>query len=189
MTGWSGGYGPRNVRSLSELEKAQKQILPFWKPYNPWNSPGQNPGMGNLSLLRGDLPNPGIEPRSPVLQVDSLTAEPQGKHKNTGVSSLSLLQWIFLTQELNQGLLHCRWILYHLSYQGSKNMETCSSWNSPGQNTGVGILFLLQGIFPIWGLNPGLPHCRLILCQLSHKGSTSRNVALSEIILDSTTEI
>ena len=36
-----------------------------------------------------------------------------------GVGSLSLLQWIFLTQESNRGLLHCRWILYQLSYQGS----------------------------------------------------------------------
>ena len=67
----------------------------------------------------GDLPNPGVEPRSPSLQVDSLPAELQGKPKNTGVDSLSLLQWIFLTQESNQGLLHCRQILYQLSYQGS----------------------------------------------------------------------
>ena len=43
--------------------------------------------------------------------------------------------------------------------------------NSPDQNTGVGILFLLQGIFPIQGLNTGLLHCRQILYQLSHKGS------------------
>ena len=68
------------------------------------------------------LPNPGIEPRSPALQVDSLPAEPQGKPKYTGVGSLSLLQRIFLTQELNQGLLHCRWMLYQLSYQGSPHM-------------------------------------------------------------------
>ena len=67
----------------------------------------------------GDLPNPGIEPRSPTLQVDSLQAEPQGKPKNTGVGSLSLLQGIFPTQELDWGLLHCRWILYQLSYEGS----------------------------------------------------------------------
>ena len=46
-----------------------------------------------------------------------------------------------------------------------------SPWNSPGQNTGVGSLSLLQGIFPTQGLNPGLPHCRQILYQLSHKGS------------------
>ena len=46
-----------------------------------------------------------------------------------------------------------------------------SPWNSPGQNTGVGSLSLRQGIFPTQGLNPGLPHCRWILYQLSHKGS------------------
>ena len=46
-----------------------------------------------------------------------------------------------------------------------------SPWNSPGQNTGVGSLSLLQGIFPTQGLNPGLSYCRQILYQLSHKGS------------------
>ena len=49
----------------------------------------------------------------------SLLSEPEGKPKNTGVGSLSLLQWIFPTQELNRDLLHCRRILYQLSYQGS----------------------------------------------------------------------
>ena len=47
-----------------------------------------------------------------------------------------------------------------------------SPWNSPGQDTGVGCSSLLQGIFPTQGLNPGLPHCRQILYQLSHEGST-----------------
>ena len=46
-----------------------------------------------------------------------------------------------------------------------------SPWNSPGQNTGVGSLSLLQGIFPTQRLNSGLPHCRWILYQLNHKGS------------------
>ena len=59
--------------------------------------------------------HPRIEPRSPALQVVFSPAEPQGKLKNTGVGSLSLLQGIFLTQ----CLLHCKWILYQLSYQGS----------------------------------------------------------------------
>ena len=49
--------------------------------------------------------------------------------------------------------------------------ELHSPWNSPGQSTGVDSLFLLQGIFPTQGSNPGLPHCRLFLYQLSHKGS------------------
>ena len=73
-----------------------------------------------ISFSRG-FPNPGIEPRSPTLQTDSLPAESQGKPKNTGVGSLSLLQQIIPNQESNQGLLHCRWILYQLSYQGSPN--------------------------------------------------------------------
>ena len=47
--------------------------------------------------------------------------------KNTGVGSLSLLQQMFLIQELNWGLLHCRWILYQLSYQVSLLMYS----NSP----------------------------------------------------------
>ena len=46
-----------------------------------------------------------------------------------------------------------------------------SPWNSLGQNTGVGSLSLLQGIFPTQGSNPGLLHCRQIFYQLSHKGS------------------
>ena len=47
-----------------------------------------------------------------------------------------------------------------------------SPWNSPGQNTGVGRLSLLQGIFPTLGTsNPCLPHCRQILYQLSHTES------------------
>ena len=57
--------------------------------------------------------------QGPTLQVDSLPSEPPWKPMNTGVGSLSLLQGIFLTQELNRGLLPCRWILYQLSYQGS----------------------------------------------------------------------
>ena len=67
----------------------------------------------------GDLTNPEIKPMSPTLQADSLLFEPPGKPKNTGVGSLSLLQGIFQTQESNRGLLHCRGILYQLSYQGS----------------------------------------------------------------------
>ena len=82
-----------------------------------WNSPGQNTGAGSLSLLQGSS-HPGIKLRSPALQVILLPAEPPGKPRNTAVGSLSLLQRIFPTQELNHGLLHCRRILYQLSDQG-----------------------------------------------------------------------
>ena len=90
----------------------------------------------------------------------------------------SLLQRIIPIQELNPGLLHCRQILNLLSHQGGpfpgslsliwkvKVKLSCvrlfattphhGLWNSPGQNTGVNSLSLLQGIFPTQGSNPGL---------------------------------
>ena len=71
-----------------------------------------------IPFCRG-FSRPGIEPRSPALQVDSFPAAPPGKPKNTGVGSLSLFQWIFPMQESNWSLLHYRQILYQLSYQGS----------------------------------------------------------------------
>ena len=101
--------------------------------YSPWNSPGQNTGVGSLSLLQGNLPNPGIEPRSPALQADSLPAEPQGKPKNTGAGSHSLLQGIFPAQETNRGLLHCRGILYQLSHQGRGKEEGKKLWPDMGK--------------------------------------------------------
>ena len=102
------------------MEKDSVMSDSLWPrgPYSPWNSPGQNTGVGKLIPSPGDLPNPGIKPRSPAMQ-DSLPAEPQGKPENTGEDRLSFLQEIFLTQELNWGLLHCRRILYQPSYQGS----------------------------------------------------------------------
>ena len=69
------------------------QSMEFSRP-EYWN--------GEPSPSPGDLPNPGIKLRSLTFQADSLLAEPQGKPKNTGVGSLSLLQGIFLTQELNE---------------------------------------------------------------------------------------
>ena len=52
-----------------------------------------------------------------------------------------------------------------------KSLSGIQLFDSPGQNTGVGSIFLLQGIFPTQGSNPGLAYCRWILYQLSHKGS------------------
>ena len=60
-----------------------------------------------------------------------------------------------------------------------------SPWNSLGQNTGVCSLSLLQGIFPDQGSNPGLPHCRRILYQLSYTRGFSGE-APSPLILGET---
>ena len=67
----------------------------------------------------GHLPNPGIEARSPPLQVDSLPSGLRGKPKNAGVGSLSLLQENFPTQEgIEPGTPGLQAILYQLSCPG-----------------------------------------------------------------------
>ena len=53
--------------------------------------------------------------------------------------------------------------------------ELYGPWNSPGQDTGMDSLSLLQGLFPTQGSNPGLLHSRWILYQLSHQGSLKKN--------------
>ena len=93
--------------------------------YSPWNFLGQNTRVCSLSLISGDLSNPVIEPRSSTLQADSLSAEPQGNLKNTGVGCLSLLQQIFLTQELNWSPLNCRQILLPTELSGKPKESTC----------------------------------------------------------------
>ena len=95
----------------------------------PWTIPCQAPLSMGFSQKEywsglpcpplGELPNPGIEPRSPTLQADSSLTEPPRKLRETEMGTLSLLQGIFLTQGLNPGLPHCRQTLYHLSHQGS----------------------------------------------------------------------
>ena len=94
------------------------QFMEFSRP--KYNSPGQNTGVGSLPLSPGDLPKPVIELRSPTLQASSLPVKPQGKSKNAGVGSLFFLQQIFPTQELNWAFLHCRQVIYQLSYQGGQ---------------------------------------------------------------------
>ena len=70
---------PGNERSQNDFQLAASFI--HWE-CGPWNSSGQNTGGRSLSLLQGNLPHPGIEPRSPALQVDSLPAEPPRKPEN-----------------------------------------------------------------------------------------------------------
>ena len=81
--------------------------------------PGKNTGLGCHALLQGIFPTEALNLRSLSLQVESLLSEPPGKSKNARVGNLSLLQDVFLTQELNRGPLLCRRIHYHLSYQES----------------------------------------------------------------------
>ena len=71
----------------------------------------------------------------------------------------------------NAGNIRKRWKSHSVMSDSLRPHGLSSPWNSPDQNTGVGCLSLLQGIFPTQGLNPGLPHCQQILYQLSCKES------------------
>ena len=94
---------------------------------------------------------------------------PQEALKSNRVSTLTLC-FIFKTH-----FYYCRSSLRKWKWMSLNPVQLCDPmdcpWTSPGQNTGVGSLSLLQGIFPTQGLNPGLPHCRQILHCLSHQGS------------------
>ena len=96
-----------NLGSESKSRSVVSNSLQPHGLYSSWNSPGHSTRVEPFPSP-GHLPNPGIEPMSPTLRVDSLPAEPQGRPKSTGVSSLCLLQQIFPTQELNRDHLYCR---------------------------------------------------------------------------------
>ena len=106
-----------------------------------------------------DLPDPGIKPRSPALQADSLPSELQGRSK-----SLSRAQ-PFATPTT---------VTYTKLFR---------PWDFQGKSTGVGCHFLLQGIFPTQGSNPGLSHCRQTLYRLSHQRSPKGPLHANEYIL------
>ena len=89
----------------------------------PWGFSRQEYWSGLPYPPPGVPPNPGIEPRSPALQEDSLLSKPAGKPKNTGLCGLSLLQGIFPTQELNWGLLHCRQIFLPAELPGKPHFS------------------------------------------------------------------
>ena len=94
----------------------------------PWGFSRQEYWSGFLYPSPGDLPKPGIEPKSPTLQVSSLPFEPPGKPKHTGVCSLSLLQGILPSQGSNLGPPLCRRILYQLSHKGSPRILKCVAY-------------------------------------------------------------
>ena len=119
----------------------------------------QGSWSGLLYPPPGDLPTPGIKSRFPAFQADSLLSEPLGQEEDLKYVYVKIL---FLLVPRWKSFSPVQLFVTHGLY---------SPWTSPGQNTGVGILALLQGIFPTQASNPGLLHCRQILYQLSHKGS------------------
>ena len=100
---------------------------------------------GLLFPFPGDLPNPGIEPRSPTMRADALPSEPPGKpHSSESVQFSSVAQACLTFCDPHE----------------SQNARLLCPWDFPGKSTGVGCYFLFQGVFQIQGLNPGFLHCR-----------------------------
>ena len=87
--------------------------------YSPQNSPGQNTGVGSLSLLQENLPNPGIKSSSPTLQVDSFPAEPQRKPGRGDICILWLI-YIVVWQKPTQ---HCKAISSSKEYIKKKKKK------------------------------------------------------------------
>ena len=134
--GWAHLQVHTNLEAILWKWKSLSRVRLFATPLTTQCMGFSRPEYWSGCLLQGYAPNPGMEPRSPTLQADSLPAEPQGKPKNTGVGSRSLLQWIFPAQGWNPGLLHGSQILYQLSHKGSPEVI------SPGEYSGLGSLQL-----------------------------------------------
>ena len=117
---WTARRSNQSILKESESENcsAMSNSLQPHGLYSPWNSPGQNIGLGSLSLLPGIFPTQALDPALPQWRQIIYQLSHMGIPQNTGVSSLCLLQRIFPTHESIWDLLHCRWILYQLSYQG-----------------------------------------------------------------------
>ena len=86
--------------------------------YSPWNSPGQNTGVGSLSLLQGIFPTQRSSQGLSCIAGGFFTSWATREARSTGVGSLSLLHSMFWIQKLNRSILHCRQILSN--YQGNK---------------------------------------------------------------------
>ena len=107
-----------------------------------------------------DLPYPGIDPMSPgspAWQMDSLPLSHQGCYVQDIMNAV-----LCLVAQFCQTLC---------DPMGCSSPGSSVHGDSPGKNTGVGCHALLQEIFPTQGLNPGLPHCRWVLYQMSHQRS------------------
>ena len=125
--------------------------LPPHGLYSPWNSPGQNTGVGWPALLQGIVPTQGLNPlllRLPALADGFFTISTTWEVPYTLVLTTLFLE----DKEKSENESHSV-VSASLPPHG-----LYSPWNSPGKNTGVGSLSLLQGIFPTQRSNPDLPH-------------------------------
>ena len=157
----------------------------------PFPSPGVLPSPGIEPA----------SPVSPALQADSLSSELPYWHAAAAAKSLQscptlcdprdgsppgspvpgilqarTLEWVAISfsnawKEKEKSKWSCSVMSDSMQPHGLQPARLLCPWGFPSKNTGVGCHFLLQGIFPTQGSNPGLPHCRQTLYHLSHQGS------------------
>ena len=131
------------MKSYDKLESESHSVVldSLWshRLYSPWNSPGQNTGVGSYFLFHSIFPTQGS--RFPTLQVDNLPSElPEKPHK-----------WELKKSKSES----CSVVSDSLWPHGLYPARLLCPWNFPGKNIGVGCHFLLQGIFLTQDLNPG----------------------------------
>ena len=139
---------------VAQLVKNQPAMRETWVQSLGWEDPLEESMTTHSSILPGESP---------------WTEEP-GRLQSMGSQesdTTERLHFPFLWVISPMIIYSPDWLFSRLKVK-VKVHGLYSPWNSPGQNTGVGSLSLLQRIFPTQGLNPGLPHCRLILYQLSY---------------------
>ena len=154
--------------------------------YCPWNSLGQNTRVGNLSLLQGNVPNPGIEPGSPALQADSLLIEPSGKPYvpvTEDKHQLFFCVTVCLSVWLSENTMNCFYLSvyphFHQLVVMNRKVEKCSTL--PGsqalqlQESAMHTGFFPNPCWEQWQIEHAL-NSRFFLFQLSNSNLDSNEL-------------
>ena len=185
------------IKAIAPLSRHSLQSYYFLiPPFLPSQSSLQEVPVGRPYRLRENIP-PGVSPNSKYVSFcksfrkiiyisnSSLSIWSASTWRCNWKNEMNVCLWFYFIASQKKAP-YSKALVYFSTYQpwGGEKSESeshsvvsnslpshrlYSPRNSPGQNTGVGSLSLLQGIFPTQGLNPGLPHCRWILYQLSHR--------------------
>ena len=145
----------------------------------PWDSPGKNTGVGCHFLLKCMKVKSESEVAQSCLTLsDPMDCSPPGSSIH-GTLQARVLEWVAIAFSNLFSWTEVKWsrsvVSHSLRPHGLEPTRLLGPWDFPGKSTGVGCHFLLQGIFPTQGSNPGLPRWRQMLYHLSYQGSPSHS--------------
>ena len=157
----------------------------------PWDFPGKNTGVGCHALLQRIFPTQGSNPRllhcSRFFTVWATRSDlvPRGKYTFCPLTIHKRIYWASCAHERKW-----KWsrsvVSDSLQPHVLQPARLLRSWDFPDKNTGVGRHFLLQGIFPTQGSNPGAPHSRQKIYHLSPQGKPVPNIGQDITIINKT---